>query len=82
MNAKNITDIYVMPDGSYVCHIELFDDWNNMWETVPYAARHGDPAPVNRYILSEIATGNYTISQWSAPEPAQPVVTSDGPVVL
>ena len=82
MKARNITDIQAMPDGSYVCRIELFDDWNGTWGEVPYTARQGDPAPMNCYILSEIATGNYVVTQWTAPEAANPPSYSEGPTVI
>lgn len=78
--AKNIQDVVRMPDNSFLCKIELFDDWTDTWETVPYSARAGDKAPVNNWILSELATGNYVITDWVPPASieVQAVTTGSG----
>lgn len=81
-NARNLNSVQIMPDGTYICQIELLDAWTGSWESVPYCAREGDPAPVNLWILAEIATGQYSISQWVPPEPPQPPAPSEGPAVL
>ena len=47
-------------DGGYECVVDLFDEWTQAWEQdVPYVAREGDPAPVNKWIIEQIATGSY-----------------------
>ena len=69
--ARNISDVQRLPDGGYFCTVELFDDWTKSWEEVVYCARPGDPAPVNKWILSELETGVYDIVDYV--EPPQPV---------
>jgi hypothetical protein len=77
--AKNLTVICQWQDSAYNCTVDIWDDWNQVWETnVPYTAREGDPAPVNQWILEQIATGAYNpISACPIPPPPpQPTVTA------
>ncbi len=83
MQARNLTNIILMPDGAFKCDIELFDAWSAEWSVCEYAARTGDPAPVNQWVLDEIASGTYEISVYVPPPPPvapEPVTTE--PTVL
>jgi len=75
--AQNLTNIVRYDDGSYSCTLELYDDWYKTWEPASYIAREGDPAPVNEWIITEIATGNYTITDYVKPEQPYPSWTYD-----
>ena len=66
--ARNITNVVRYPDGAHCCDIELFDPWTQTWTACKYVARDGDPAPVNQWILGELATGLYEITDWVASE--------------
>lgn len=81
--AKNLIVVCQWEDGGYNCTVDLWDDWSRAWEpAVNYCARAGDPAPVNQWILEQIATGAYSPID-ACPLPVPPVVDpSDGPVVL
>jgi hypothetical protein len=65
-------------DAAYRCTVDIWDEWNQEWDNVPYCAREGDPAPVNQWILEQIATGAYDpISACPIPPPPpQPTVTA------
>lgn len=86
-NVKNLQVICQWQDGGYNCTISLFDDWTQTWEdNVPYVARSGDPAPVNKWILEQIATGAYDPIDACPvppppPEPTQPA-GENGPTVI
>jgi len=81
--AKNLIVMCRWADGAYSCTIDLWDDWNQVWElSVSYCARAGDPAPVNKWILEQIEAGSYGSIE-ACPIPVPPVIEpSDGPVVL
>jgi hypothetical protein len=84
---KNLIVICQWQDGAYNCTVDLWDSWTQTWdENVPYCARAGDPAPVNVWILEQIATGAYDPIDACPippppPEPTQPS-GQDGPTVL
>jgi hypothetical protein len=80
-NVRNISNVQLMLDGAFFCHIEVFDEWGKTWDAVTYVAREGDPAPVNCWLISEIDTGRYPISQWAPPPDPEPTPSS-GPAVL
>lgn len=86
-NVRNLIVVCVDPDGAYHCTIDLFDPWAQTWEeNVPYVARAGDPAPVNQWILEQIATGAYDpINACPIPVPPVPpseVTGENGPTVV
>jgi len=57
---RNLNNICLMPDGAYLCYVDLWNKQIEEWElNVRYVARTGDTAPVNLWILEQIATGNY-----------------------
>ena len=60
-NVKNLRVLCKWEDdGGYNCLIDILDDWTQTWEAdVPYTARKGDPAPVNKWIIEQIETGSY-----------------------
>lgn len=66
-NVKNIRNIQILPDGAYLCTIDLYDEWSNLWDECQYCARAGDNASANIFILNEINTGNYTITEFVEP---------------
>ncbi len=66
-NVKNIRDVQILPDGAYLCTIDLYDEGSNSWGECQYCARAGDNAPANIFILSEINTGNYPITEFVEP---------------
>ncbi|CAB4169361.1 hypothetical protein UFOVP895_1, partial [uncultured Caudovirales phage] len=37
-NVKNISNIQLMVDGAFFCHIEVFDEWSKTWDAVTYVA--------------------------------------------
>ena len=82
-NVKNLQVQGAWEDGAYGCTIDLLDEWNNVWEkNVQYTARAGDPAPVNKWILEQIATGQFDPVPVFPQPPLPPNVPSDGPAVL
>lgn len=76
--AQNLVVICQYQDAAYSCTVDVWDDWNQEWDNVPYTARAGDPAPVNQWILEQIATGAYNpISACPIPPaPEKPTVTA------
>jgi hypothetical protein len=83
-NAKNLIVICQYEDGAYNCTVDLYDAWTQTWEEdVSYCARHGDPAPVNVWIIEQIDTGAYDpISACPIPPtPTQPA-GDNGPTVI
>jgi hypothetical protein len=73
-NIKNLKVICKEQVGNgYRCTVDMYDPWTQTWEeNVPYTARAGDPAPVNQWILEQIATGSYDpISACPIPVPPQ-----------
>jgi hypothetical protein len=59
-NVKNLKVICQLEDGAYNCTVDMFDTWAKAWDdNVSYVARRGDPAPVNVWIIEQIATGSY-----------------------
>jgi len=83
---KNLKVICQWQDGSYNCTVDMYDTWTQTWETdVLYAARRGDPAPVNVWIIEQIDTGAYDpISACpipDAPTPPSEVTGDGGPLV-
>lgn len=85
--AQNLVVICQWEDGAYNCTVDIWDSWTQTWEkNVPYVARAGDPAPVNQWILEQIATGAYDpidacpVSP-PPPEPTQPD-GENGPTVI
>lgn len=79
--AKNLIVICRWGDGGYNCTVDLWDSWTQTWESaVPYCARAGDPAPVNQWVLDQIAGGGYDPIE-ACPIPA-PTFSGDGPTVL
>lgn len=81
--ARNLRDICILEDSSYKCTLDLWDSWVGVWdEGRTYVARANDPAPVNQWVLDQIATGAYDPIE-ACHIPAPPVADpSDGPVVL
>lgn len=69
--AQNLRVICQWQDGSYNCLVDVWDDYSQSWDTdCKYCARAGDPAPVNVWILEQIATGSYDpISACPIPPP-------------
>jgi hypothetical protein len=58
--AKNLRVVCQWQDGAYNCLVDIWDSWSQSWDTdCVYCARAGDPAPVNVWILNQIATGAY-----------------------
>jgi hypothetical protein len=82
--AKNLVVICQFEDGAYSCTVSIFDDWSKTWEeNVPYAARSGDPAPVNVWILEQIATGTYNpIDACPLPPPPPTPPLGEAPTVI
>lgn len=77
--AQNLVVICQWQDGAYNCTVDIWDDYSQSWDTdCPYTARAGDPAPVNQWILEQIATGAYNpISACPVPPPPEkPTVTA------
>ena len=71
--AQNLTVICQWQDGAYNCTVDIWDDYTQSWDTdCNYCAREGDPAPVNQWILEQIATGAYNpISACPIPPPPE-----------
>jgi hypothetical protein len=72
---KDLIVICQFEDSAYKCTVSLYDNWTQTWEeNVPYIARSGDYAPVNVWILEQIATGAYNPIDTCPlpPEPTQP----------
>lgn len=69
--AQNLRVICQWQDGAYKCLVDIWDIYLQSWDTdCEYAARAGDPAPVNVWILEQIATGSYDpISACPIPPP-------------
>ena len=79
--AKDLVVNCQFQDGAYKCTISLYDEWTQTWEeNIPYAARSGDPAPVNIWILEQIATGAYDPIN-ACPLPPPPPPPGEGPTV-
>jgi hypothetical protein len=79
--AKDLVVICQFEDGAYKCTISLYDEWTKTWEAdVTYIARAGDPAPVNVWILEQIATGAYNPIN-ACPLPPPPTPPGEGPTV-
>lgn len=58
-NVKNLKINYQYEDGAYDCILDMYDEWNHVWDTVPYIARKGDPAPINKWIIEQIDTKQF-----------------------
>lgn len=71
--AQNLTVICQWQDGAYNCTVDIWDDYTQSWDIdCEYTARAGDPAPVNQWILEQIATGAYNpISACPVPPPPE-----------
>jgi hypothetical protein len=86
--AQNLTNILKDPNGAYMCTVDIWDNWTQAWiPAVYYTAVEGDPAPVNQWILAEIAKGTYTIGTYTPPPPPPPKTstntgTGTGPTVV
>ena len=73
IQVKNLIVVCQEPDAAYRCTIDMYDAWNQAWETVPYTARRGDPAPVNVWIIEQIDTGAFDpINACVFPPPPEP----------
>lgn len=71
-HVRNLANVRAMPDGAFLCDVEMMDD-GGAWVAVPYIARPGDAAAANQWILAEIATGAYAVQPFAPPpEPAAP----------
>jgi hypothetical protein len=58
--AQNLRVVCQWQDGAYNCLVDIWDNWTRSWDAdCNYCARAGDPAPVNVWILEQIATGAY-----------------------
>jgi hypothetical protein len=57
--AQNLSVICQESDGAYICTVDIWDDFSQSWDNCNYCARPGDQAPVNLWILQQIATGAY-----------------------
>lgn len=89
-NLKNLSKLELMEDGAMICKLEMYDDWNDKWETLNFVYRSSDKAPTSRWVEEQIQSGNapeITIFVPPPPPPA-PVVdtgtssnTSSGPTV-
>lgn len=64
--AQNLTNVRVMPDGAWLCNIDLRLPGED-WEPVEYCARRGDKAPVNLWIIEQIDAGAVTVTDWVPP---------------
>ena len=79
--AKNLRVICQWQDGAYKCLVDIWDNWSQSWDTdCDYCARAGDPAPVNVWILEQIATGAYDPIN-ACPLPPPPPPPGEGPTV-
>jgi hypothetical protein len=71
--AKNLVVEYQWNDGAYKCIVDIWNDFSNVYdEQCHYTAREGDPAPINLWILGQIATGIFNPIA-AEPEPVAPV---------
>jgi len=76
---RNIKNVRRTPDGAYRCEIEMQDNLTKEFFPTTYCARAGDNAPVNTWILEEIETGNYVITDMTvAPPTVGPTGAADG----
>ena len=57
--AQNLTNVRLLPDGGWLCNIDLKLPGED-WEAAEYCARRGDKAPVNLWIIEQIDA-----AQWS-----------------
>jgi hypothetical protein len=83
--AQNLVVICQEIDGAYRCTVDVWDQWSQTWENVPYIARSGDPAPVNVWIIEQIDTGAYDpIDACPLPPPPEPTQPAGdiGPTVI
>jgi hypothetical protein len=83
--AKNIRNVRRTPDGAFRCEIDMHDNFTKEFISTTYCAREGDKSPINLWILSEIATDNYSITEMQvAPQTPGPTgpTGSGGPTVV
>lgn len=57
-NIRNISRIIKLSDTSYLVKLELFDEWNSIWESIYYSVNYNDPAPINKYLTEQLKSGD------------------------
>lgn len=66
IEAQNLTNVRLMPDGAWLCDIDLKLSGEE-WEAIEYCARRGDNAPVNLWIIEQIDAGDVEVTDWVPP---------------
>lgn len=64
---RNIKNIQKMPDSSYVCEFQMYDEWIDEWIDCKYGVTLKDKAELNRYLLQVIESGAFDVSLFSEP---------------
>lgn len=62
MKARKIRNVRQIEEDVYVCDVELFVESQQNWSKTVYVARKGDESPVNQWILDQLLTGKYKIT--------------------
>jgi len=57
-NLRNLSKLELMEDGAMICKLEMYDDWNDKWETVNFVYRSTDKAPTSKWVEKQIEEGN------------------------
>jgi len=75
-NLRNFSKMEIDEDGAYICTLEMYDEFNDTWETLPFVYRETDNSKTSRWIKKQIDEGNAPpVTQYvSPPPPPTPVV--------
>lgn len=62
MQVRKIRNVQRIEDDAYSCTVEFFIEQEQVWKRMPYVARKDDSSPVNEWIINQISTGKYKIT--------------------
>ena len=62
MEVRKLRNVVLIDDETYTCSIELYSKTEDKWNRTNYVSKKDDPSPVNQWILNQISTGKYKIT--------------------
>ncbi len=76
---RNLSKLEIDTDGAYICTLEMYDEGNQIWETIPFVYRPTDRSRISRWIEKQIDEGNAPpVTQYVPPPPPPTPVVDRG----